>query len=112
MNAIRTRIHDLTGHRRWAGLSDIREVIRKLNPVLRGWAGTSARAMPPASSTRLMRTCISGCYGCSCGAAVNGAGDPAVPSDFCAWPHRRLVQEHGLYRLLGTIRYPGGMHAA
>lgn len=28
------------------------------------------------------------------------------------WPHRRLVQEHGLYQLLGTIRYPGGTHVA
>ncbi len=22
------------------------------------------------------------------------------------WSHRRFVEEHGLYRLLGTIRYP------
>jgi hypothetical protein len=27
------------------------------------------------------------------------------------WPHRRFVEEHGLYRLLGTIRYPGVVHA-
>ena len=37
MNAIRSRIRDLTGRRRWAGMRDIREVIRVLNPVLRGW---------------------------------------------------------------------------
>ncbi|MEK7239658.1 MAG: group II intron maturase-specific domain-containing protein, partial [Gemmatimonadota bacterium] len=28
------------------------------------------------------------------------------------WPHRRLVEDHGLYQLLGTIRYPGAAHAA
>jgi RNA-directed DNA polymerase len=28
------------------------------------------------------------------------------------WSHRRLVEEHGLYPLLGTIRYPGGTHVA
>ena len=27
------------------------------------------------------------------------------------WPHRRFVNEHGLHQLLGTIRYPGGVHA-
>ena len=25
------------------------------------------------------------------------------------WPHRRLVNEHGLYQLTGTIRYPGSV---
>ena len=27
------------------------------------------------------------------------------------WPHARFVTEHGLHKLLGTIRYPGGAHA-
>ena len=27
-------------------------------------------------------------------------------------PHERFVKDHGLYKLLGTIRYPGGAHAA
>ena len=36
-------------------------------------------------------------------------GRPFNPRE---WPHRRLVEEHGLYQLLGTIRYPGGTHAA
>src|SRR5262249_23254979 len=37
MNAIRDRVRDLTGRRRRAGMKDIREVVRDLNPVLRGW---------------------------------------------------------------------------
>jgi RNA-directed DNA polymerase len=28
------------------------------------------------------------------------------------WPHQRLVKDHGLYKLLGTIRYRGAAHAA
>ena len=28
------------------------------------------------------------------------------------WPHQRFVEKHGLYKLLGTIRYPGGANAA
>jgi len=36
-------------------------------------------------------------------------GRPFRPS---AWPHRRFVSDHGLYQLLGTIRYPGSAHAA
>src|SRR6185295_7265289 len=31
MQAIRSRVHDLTRRRRWAGMKDIREVIRELN---------------------------------------------------------------------------------
>ena len=39
MTAIRTKIRHLTQRRYWAGMRNIREVIRKLNPVLRGWGG-------------------------------------------------------------------------
>ena len=37
MTAVRARVRDLTDRRSWAGTKDIREVIRDLNPVLRGW---------------------------------------------------------------------------
>jgi group II intron reverse transcriptase/maturase len=113
MNAIRTRIRDLTGHRRWAGMTDIREVIGELNPVLRGWGGyfRTGNASGKFNQVdayvreRLIRLL-----------ARRGGqrrwrpgGRPFNPKE---WPHRRLVQEHGLYQLLGTIRYPGGTHAA
>jgi group II intron reverse transcriptase/maturase len=38
--------------------------------------------------------------------------DGAVRASTAGTPHRRLVEEHGLYPLLGTIRYPGGTHVA
>lgn len=112
MKAIRSRIHDLTVARRWAGMSDIRVVIGKLNPVLRGWgayfrtgnASGKFNAIDSYVRERLLRLL-----------KYRGGqrrwrpgGRPFNPRD---WPHRRLVQEHGLYQLLGTIRYPGGTHA-
>ena len=112
MNAIRTRIHDLTGHCRWAGLSDIREVIRELNPVLRGWGGyfRTGNASGKFSEVdsyvhqRLVRLLMR--------RGGQRRWRPGGPFDPREWPHRRLVHEHGLYQLLGTIRYPGGTHVA
>ena len=37
MNRVRARIRELTDRQRRAGMKDIREVVRDLNPVLRGW---------------------------------------------------------------------------
>jgi group II intron reverse transcriptase/maturase len=113
MKALRSKIRDLTDRRRWAGLKDIREVIRVLNPVLRGWGGyfRTGNASGKFNQVdryvreRLLRLL-----------ARRGGqrrwrpdGRPFRPS---AWPHRRFVTEHGLHQLLGTIRYPGGVHAA
>jgi len=113
MKAVRARIRELTSRRRWAGLKDIRQVIRVLNPVLRGWGGyfrtgnASARfnAIDRYVHRRLLRLLM----------RKGGqrrwrpGGRPLRRQD---WPHRRFVAEHGLYQLLGTIRYPGGSHAA
>jgi RNA-directed DNA polymerase len=113
MNAIRRRIHDLTMPRRWAGMKDIRDVIRELNPILRGWGGYFRTGNASGKFNqidgyvyqRLMRLLVrrGGQRRWRPGAR------PFNPRD---WPYLRLVQEHGLYRLLGTIRYPGGVHAA
>jgi group II intron reverse transcriptase/maturase len=112
MTAIRRRIHDLTDSRRWAGLTDIREVIGKLNPVLRGWGGYfrtgnasgKFNAIDGYVRERLLRLLVR-----------RGGQRRWRPSGRAfnpgEWPHRRLVEEHGLYQLLGTIRYPGGVHA-
>ena len=113
MKAVRRRIHDLTKPRRWAGMKDIRDVIGVLNPVLRGWGGyfrtgnasTQFNCVDSYVRQRLLRllTRRSGTRG----GRVDGR-----PLRWQAWPHRRFVTDHGLYQLLGTIRYPGGTHAA
>ena len=112
MKAIRTRICELTCPRHWAGMSDIREGIGELNPVLRGWGGyfRTGNASGKFNQVdgyvreRLLKLLLRRGQ-----RQWRPGGKPFRPSD---WPHRRLVEEHGLYQLLGTIRYPGGTHAA
>jgi hypothetical protein len=99
--------------RRWAGMSDIRVVIGKLNPVLRGWGayfrtGNASGKFNTIDSyvrERLLRLL-----------KYRGGQLRWRPGGTSFerrdWSHRRLVQKHGLYQLLGTIRYPGGTHAA
>jgi RNA-directed DNA polymerase len=112
MKAIRAKIHDLTDRRRWAGMKDIREVIRVLNPVLRGWGGyfRTGNASDKFNQLdsyvwmRLLRL-------------IRERGGQrrwqpgGRPFKSAAWSHDRFVADHGLYQLLGTIRYPGGTHA-
>ena len=113
MKAVRSRIRDLTGRRRWARMKDIREVIRVLNPVLRGWgvyfrtgnASDKFNQIDRYVRERLLRL-LSQRGGQR---RWKPGGRPFRGSD---WPHRRFVTDHGLHQLLGTIRYPGGAHAA
>jgi group II intron reverse transcriptase/maturase len=113
MKAIRSRIHDLTESRRWAGMKDIREVIRAINPVLRGWGGYFRTGNASGKFNQVDRYV----HGRLLRLLVRRGGQrrwkpggrPFHPRE---WPHRRFVEEHGLYKLLGTIRYPGGVHAA
>jgi group II intron reverse transcriptase/maturase len=112
MNAVRTRIRDLTCPRRWAGMSDIREVIGELNPVLRGWGGYFRTGNASGKFNQVdayVRQRLLKLLARRGQRRWRPGGQPFRTSD---WPHRRLVEEHGLYQLLGTIRYPGGTHAA
>lgn len=108
MKRVRARIRDLTGRRRWAGMKDIREVIRVLNPVLRGWgnyfrtgnASDKFRQIDRYVEMRLQRL------------MARRGGQRTARFASREWPHARYVRDHGLHKLLGTIRYPGGLHAA
>jgi RNA-directed DNA polymerase len=90
-------------------MRDIREVIRELNPVLRGWgnyfrtgnASKHFNAIDAYVTERLGRLL----------ASRRGDHCKRRPFHVREWPHRRFVEEHGLYKLLGTIRYPGAAHA-
>jgi group II intron reverse transcriptase/maturase len=113
MKAIRSRIHDLTERRRWAGMKDIREVISELNPVLRGWGGYFRTGNASGKFNlvdRYVRDRLLALL------ARRGGQRRWKPGGrrFCEarWPHARLVKDHGLYKLLGTTRYPGVAHAA
>jgi RNA-directed DNA polymerase len=113
MKAIRLRIHDLTTCSRWAGMKDIREVISELNPVLRGWGGyfrtgnasSQFNLIDRYVRDRLLRLMERR-------GGQRGWKPGRRPFRRAQWPHARLVKDHSLYKLLGTIRYPGAAHAA
>jgi len=109
MKSVRTKIHDLTGRRQWAGFKDVRDVIAELNPILRGWgnyfrtgnASGKFQVVDRYVRERLLRLLTRR------GGQRRWKPDrrPLQPRQ---WPHRRFVKDHGLYQLLGTICYPGG----
>ena len=111
MKTIRAKVRALTDRRRRAGMKDIREVIADLNPVLRGWgnyfrtgnATDKFQQLDRYTCRRLRRLM-----------ARRGGQRPGHRGGLTekAWPPSRFAEEHGLHRLLGTIRYPGGAHAA
>lgn len=109
MKAIRAKVRELTDRRRWAGMKDIRDVIADLNPVLRGWgnyfrtgnASDKFQELDRYTCLRLRRI------------MARRGGQRTDRSGLTEkyWPPSRFAEEHGLHRLLGTVRYPGGAHA-
>ena len=113
MKAIRTKIHDLTDRRRWAGMKDIRDVIRMLNPVLRGWGGYFRTGNASGKFNQIDRYVRERLIQLLLRRGGQRRWKPGSrPFRRAEWPHGRFVIDHGLYKLLGTIRYPGGAHAA
>jgi len=107
MNRIRTQIRELTDRRRWAGLKDIRQVIDLLNPVLRGWgnyfrtgnASWKFQEVDRYVNGRLVRL------------LRHVRSWRRRPFSLHRWSPARFAAEFGLYRLVGTIRYPGQVNA-
>ena len=101
MKSIRRQIHELT-ERRWHGVKDVRVLIRRLNPVLRGWsnyfrtgnAGNNFRQIASYLHWRLR------------GFMCARKGRNLKADDLRKWT-RAFFDDLGLYRLNGTIRYPG-----
>ena len=107
MNRIRARIRELTNRRRWVGMKDIRQVIEVLNPVLRGWgnyfrtgnASWKFQQVDLYVNRRLVRL------------LRHVRGWQRRPFSLHDWAPARFVADFGLYRLVGTIRYPGLVNA-
>ena len=100
MKRVRTRIHELTD-RRWLGEKDVRDVIARLNPVLRGWgnyfrtgnASYKFNQVDEYAYRRLRQFMVQR-------RKRNlraGQAEAWTPNWF--W-------DHGLHRMLGTVRYP------
>jgi len=107
MSRIRARIRELTGRRRWAGMKDIRQVIDILNPVLRGWgnyfctgnASWKFQQVDRYVNERLIRL------------LRHVRSWRRRPFSLREWPPAHFAADLGLYRLVGTIRYPGQVNA-
>ncbi|MGH9360430.1 MAG: group II intron maturase-specific domain-containing protein [Thermoanaerobaculia bacterium] len=110
MKKVRDRVRELTDRRRRAAMREIRALIRDLNPVLRGWghyfrtgnASLKLQEIDRHLTGRLARLLERRC----------GARKRKQPFRRDERPRERLVKAHGVHRLLGTIRYPGGPKAA
>ncbi len=108
MVRIRARVRELTDRRRWAGMRDIREVVKVLNPVLRGWgnyfrtgnASWKFQQVDRYVNQRLVRL------------LRHVRGWLRRPFLLRDWSPARFVSEFGLHRLVGTIRYPGLVNAS
>lgn len=108
MNRIRARVRELTERRRWAGMKDIRQVVDVLNPVLRGWgnyfrtgnASLKFQQVDRYVNARLVRL------------LRHVRGWRRRPFGLSEWTPARFAAELGLYRLVGTIRYPGTVKAS
>lgn len=100
MKRIRERIHELTDVRQ-SGAKDVKELITRLNPVLRGWGnyfrtGNAEREFNRIDSYAYRRlTCW-----------MNRRGGQRSRYRADAWPRERLHAEMGLHRLRGTVCYP------
>ena len=97
MKRVRTRVHELTEARRSG--DDGKQVIAKLNPVLRGW-GNYFRTGNADRKFNQLDTCV---YQRLARWMVRRAGQRRGRLE--KWSHDRFVAM-GLYRLRGTVKYP------
>jgi hypothetical protein len=111
LRIVRSAFNGRTYLFRWPGQKAMKRVrgrIRELNPVLRGWGNyfrtgnASLRFQQIDLYTRRRLLVL----------MARRGGDRRRPFRAREWPHERFVKDHGLHRLLGTIRYPGGANAA
>jgi RNA-directed DNA polymerase len=109
MNRIRDRVRDLTSRARRAGMRNVRDVIRDLNPVLRGWGAYFRTGNADLRFIRVDRYVEQRLHRLM---ARHGGNRPGRFNPR-QWPHERYVTACGLHRLRGTVRYPGeGANAA
>jgi group II intron reverse transcriptase/maturase len=99
MKRIRTRVHELTDRRSYGG-KDVREIIGRLNPVLRGWANyfrsgnadTKFNQVDDYVHRRVVRW-------------MQRRGGQRTLVRFDKWPFERLFSM-GLVQLRTSVRYP------
>ena len=99
MKRLRQRIKVLSGRGRVG--TDIRVVISRLNPILRGW-GNYFRTGNAAIRFNQIDSYVLRCLR---GLMFKRHGRNVRPRQMAVWT-REWFEAHGLYRLRGTVRYP------
>jgi group II intron reverse transcriptase/maturase len=110
MNNVRAKVRGLTNRRTRSGMKDIREVVRDLNPVLRGWGNYFRTGNASAHFQRLDRYVTERLVRLLPPSRF-GPGARRHLFRHREWPHTRFVRDFGLHRLLGTIQFPGAAQA-
>ena len=99
MKRIRERVHELTDARR-AGVKDVKELITRLNPVLRGWGNYFQSGNADRKFNRVdnyVWQCLTRWQQRRCGQRRSPRCED--------WPAERY-HRMGLHRLQGTVKYP------
>jgi RNA-directed DNA polymerase len=104
MQRVRARVRALTSRTRCH--EDLRRVIAEVNPVLRGW-GQYFRTGNAATKFIQVDTYVEERLR---GLLRKRVGSRIAPGRAITWG-RAFFETLGLYRLRGTIQYPGGVHA-
>jgi len=101
MKRVRQRVKELTGrNRNW--VKDVRVIIRDLNPVLRGW-GNYFRTGNATNKFNQIDTYV---WRRLHRFMVKRKGRNLKPGEARQWTEDFFVNDHGLYRLRGTVQYP------
>jgi group II intron reverse transcriptase/maturase len=106
MKRVRQKVKELTGSNR-NGVKDVRVLIDDLNPVLRGW-GNYFRTGNSAAKFQLVDRHVEKRLSHF---LIRRQGRNLRPGQASQWTGD-WFKTVGLYRLRGTIRYPGVVHAA
>jgi RNA-directed DNA polymerase len=102
MKRVRQRVKGLTDRRR-NRVKDVRVLIRSLNPVLRGW-GTYFRTGNAAVKFNQIDDYVRDRLR---GFLLKRKGRNLRAGEVKGWTSDFFVRGHGLYRLRGTVKYPG-----
>ena len=101
MKSLRQRVRELTS-RKWNWVKDVRVLIARLNPMLRGW-GNYFRTGNAAKKFNQMDTYV---WRRLRSFLVKRKGRHLKPCEWKRWTQDFFVEHHGLHRLRGTVLYP------
>lgn len=112
MKSVLTKIRDLTDRQRRRGMKHIREAIRDLGPGLREWGNHYKMGNASDKFQEIDRYVPERPQRLLAPRGGRRKGRPGGrPLRSVNWPHTQVVEDRGLYKLLGMIHIPDWTHA-